>query len=85
MGRGRLERGSQTELLHLPNGVGQEVDSDAEHSQLGDRFEDANPEAHFVKTERCGEAADAGADDQDLVLHSSDVMVRGALGPGKTN
>ena len=35
LGRGGFERGSQSELLHLPHGVGQQVDAHAEHLQLG--------------------------------------------------
>src|SRR5205814_4884354 len=55
---GRFDLGTKPQLLELAHGVGQEVDPDAERSDLGHGFEDTDREARLVQAERCHEPAD---------------------------
>ena len=53
------------EVVELANGVGLQVDADAERLRIGDRLEDDARHADLVEREREAHAADAASGDQD--------------------
>ncbi len=64
--RGRGERVLQPEAGQHPDGVGQQVDADAERPDLARRLDDRRVDAARVQGERGGQPADPAAGDQDL-------------------
>ena len=61
-----LDAVREAELGELAHRVRQQVDADAEGAQLADAVVDPDVAlADRVKAQRCGETADAGADDDD--------------------
>src|SRR5256885_2943262 len=67
----------KAELGELAHAMRQEVDADAQRMDFGRGFEDSAGHADLMKAERQREAADAGADDQDVgMLAHSGVIPR---------
>ena len=64
--RDLLERLEHAERLQRTRCVGQDIDADPERADLGRGFEHPAGDARTVQRERQRQAADAGADDQDL-------------------
>jgi len=60
-----VEPVEQAQLVQLAHRMGQQVDADAQRPDLRRGFEDRHRHPRLVERERQGEAADAGAGDQD--------------------
>jgi hypothetical protein len=61
-----VERGQQAQLAELARRMRQQVDAHAQGLQFGHRFVDAAGDAGLVQAQRQGEAADPGAQHDDL-------------------